>query len=450
MSIETRARKILGLDEPEQDHKYLSMRVEHLWRAEGFAPMVPFNGTVIAPMGPSLDMGVLRESLLAVMRRHDVLHSSLALRGDRPVLLVGDVKAPELDVIDVPRAQLLAHREGAEAPALREFVATPIDLTAEGGFRCRVFRDEDKNYTLGILLHHYFGDGWSSQVLRREISAAYAAIALGDQPKFGEAQSYTDYAASQRQSLSKTLPRQLDYWSKKLANLSFKLPYDHSRDTNQMGRFYFGIEEGLTGRLAEISKSQNVSAFVIYLAALQILLASWAGEKQAITAVNTADRIKPQFLNTVGYLITSVPVFTEIAPDWSVGDMLAAVGKNFYDAYAHRDLSYDLYDVIAEPAQPFCTTLFNFIPLQEKLSAARSQPPFRTLEKLVSGPDIQRVRVHREIYFCLVELPQGMVGKIYYNLDFFDPKTIEAQITRFSAILEKMAANPRAKVADIL
>jgi hypothetical protein len=447
--MEKRARDILGLEDP--DRRFLSMRVEHLWRAEGFASVVPFNGTIIAPMGPSLDLGILRESLESVMRRHDVLHTRLALDGERPIQIVEDVKTPDLDVVDVPRAELLAHREGAEAPALREFVATPIDLKAETAFRCRVFRDEDQNYTLGILLHHYFGDGWSSQILRREISAAYAAIALGQAPKFGETQSYAEYALSQRQSLSKTLTRQLDYWRQRLENASAcKLPYDHVRDTNKMGRFYFGIDEGLTGRLAEISKSQHVSPFVIYLAALQILLAGWAGAKSAITAVNTADRIKPQFQNTVGYLITSVPVFTEMAEDWSVADMLPAVARNFYDAYAHRDLSYDLYDLVAEPPHPFCTTLFNFIPLQEKLSAARSQPAFQPLQGVVGGPSIQRVRVHREIYFCLVELPQGMVGKIYYNLDFFEPKTIEALIMRYYGILGKMAANPKSRVAELL
>jgi hypothetical protein len=60
------------------------------------------------------------------------------------------------------------------------------------------------------------------------------------------------------------------------------------------------------------------------------------------------------------------------------------------------------------------------------------------------------VRVHREIYFCLVELPRGMVAKIYYNMDFFESGTIEKQIGRFIAILEKIAAAPECGIGEIL
>lgn len=216
-----------------------------------------------------------------------------------------------------------------------------------------------------------------------------------------------------------------------------------------MGRLYFGIGEDLAARLAAISQAQRVSIFVIYLAALHLLLARWCGENKVITAVNTADRIKPLFQNIVGYLIASVPVFTEIQEAWTVSDLLSSVARSFYDAYGHRDLSYDLYDAVFEPPQPFCTTLFNFIPLQEKLSAERSQSSAPPPAEFITGPPLTRVRVHRDIYFCLVEQPRGMVGKIYYNLDFFEQKSVEALVGRFKGILEKMAADPKTRLNDI-
>jgi Condensation domain len=450
MSIEDRARQILGLDQPEQEPRRLSMRIEHLWRAEEFAPVVPFNGSIFSPLGPSVDIAILQESLAAVMRRHDVLHSRLAISGNRPVLVIEELKEPDLAVTKVTRAEIAAHREGGPQSALSEFVDAPINLLSESGFRCRAFRDEDGNVTLGILLHHYFGDGWSSQILRREISAAYAAMAQGNVLQLNEAAQYADYALSQRQSLAANLSGHLGYWQKRLENApSYKLPYDHVADTGKMGRLYFGIGEELAAGLAAISQSLRVSIFIIYLAALQMLLARWCRERKVITAVNTADRVKPQFLNIVGYLIASVPVYTEIQDDWTLSDLLSSVAKSFYDAYGHRDLSYDLYDAVFEPPRPFCTTLFNFIPLQDKLSAARGQSSAPPLPGIVTGPPISRVRVHREIYLCLVELPRGMVGKIYYNLDFFNQETFETLIARFSGILEKMVADPKRRVSEI-
>ena len=68
---------------------------------------------------------------------------------------------------------------------------------------------------------------------------------------------------------------------------------------------------------------------------------------------------------------------------------------------------------------------------------------------ILSGPPVQRVRVHREIYFCLVEMPRGMVGKVYFNMDFFTQQTFERLIGEFSRILEKMAV-PAARMRDLV
>ncbi len=448
MTPEQRARDILGLNEPEP--RRLSMRIENLWRAEGFAPVVPFNGSIFATLGRDVDPDILRESLVRVLERHQVLHSRLALEEDRAILVPEPVKAPELAIIDVPRATIAAHREGGPASPLSDFIDTPVRLTGESGFRSSLFRDEEGNITLGLMLHHYFGDGWSSQVLRREIAAAYAALKEAKTPEFPSAPQYADYALAQRQALATSLETRLSYWRGRLEKTPpLKLPYDHVRDTNRMGRLYFGIAEEVSARLLAMAQSRRVSIFVVYLAALHLLLARWCGTRHAITAVNTADRVKPQFLNIVGYLIASLPITSEIDDESDLGSFLSALARNFYDAYGHRDLSYDLYDRVCEPPRPFCTTLFNFIPLQEKLSAVKSQSAAAPPAGILAGPDIQRVRVHREIYFCLVEMPRGLVGKVYYNLDFFRQETFERFIAEFKNILEKMAKGVETRLGEI-
>ncbi len=449
-SLEDRARRVLGLEQADPALAYLSMRVENLWRAEGFAPVVPFNGAIFLPLGAGVDTQILQAALLAVIRRHDVLHSRLAIGPDgRPILAVDEPHAPDLDIAAVTRAQIAAYREGGESSPITEFVETPLDLVQGSGLRCRLFRDEDGNITLGILLHHYFGDGWSSQILRREIFESFQALREGRTPEFAETVQYADYARAQRQSLSANLTAPLEYWRQRLeAAPHHKLPYDHVRQTGQMGRLYFGLDAQVTSHLSEVARAQNVSLFAVYLTAFQLLLARWCESGKAITAVNTADRIKPQFLNTVGYLIASLPVLVEIDDDAPLSDLFVTVAKTFYDGYGRRDLSYDLYDAIVQPPQPFCTTLFNFIPLQDKLSATASQqtaPP----TDIVSGPPITRVRVHREIYFCLVQQPGGMVGKVYYNMDFFTEATIRALIARFGGLLEKMVADPKGLVGAV-
>ena len=267
----------------------------------------------------------------------------------------------------------------------------------------------------------------------------------------GETAQYADYALGQRRTLSARLEGELAHWQGRLGHARpGQLVHDHKRDTNQVGRIYFGVAEDLAARLAELARSRRVSPFVIYLTALQLLQAGWSKARNVITAVNSADRIDPAYQNIVGYLITSVPVYTEMKKGWRLPDLLAAVARTFYDGFAHRDLSYDLYDRIFEPPQPFCTTLFNFIPLQDRLAAVKGQASAPPPSGMSAGASVQRVRVHREIYFFLAELAHGLAGKIYFNLDFFEPATVEAQLARFNRILETMARDPDGELEAFL
>ncbi len=139
------------------------MRVEYLWREEGFAAAVPFHGSGFIQWGPKLDQGLLRDAVAFVISLHEVLHAHLQVDGGRALLVTDEVKTPDLEIVDVSRAEMLSHWEGGGRSALREFVEKPINLLAEPAFRCRLFRDEDGNFTLGTVLHHYFSDGWSAK-----------------------------------------------------------------------------------------------------------------------------------------------------------------------------------------------------------------------------------------------------------------------------------------------
>ncbi len=443
---EKRARVVLGLDDCEP--KALPPRVEHLWRAENFAGHVPYTGTFLLPLGPAPDMALLQQSIAAIVARHEALRSRLALNDCRAILVPGKPKVESLQCVDAPRADIEQYRQNRPGSPLTRFFTAPADLFEQTGFRCRAFRDEDGNVSLGVWMHHYFGDAWSSQILRSEIEAAYAAVLQGGTAEFSPVAQYSDYALFQRQSLDKNLARRLAYWRDRLESAPpSNPPFDQAGDKSLLGRAHFLIENDLMLRLAALGRQERVSLALVCFAAFQIALAKWCGVTEIVSSVQSADRIRPQFRQTIGFLQSAIAIFSKLPQNLRYREFLLATARQLYDGIAHQDLAFELYDEIFAPPQPFCTSRFNFTPRQENFFVGTEATP--VIDGVQHSSDIPKVSAYRDLQFLVIEYPQGLVCRAVYNKNLSFEKIAEL-IRLYQGILAAVAADPGITIGQFL
>jgi Condensation domain len=448
-AIESRARQILGLDDLETLPNALAPRAEQLWRLDGFAADVPFTNAMFVPMGQSADIGMLYESVATVVGRHEALRTRLALQGNRAIQIAEDWKVSAIEMVEIQRRDLADDQPGRKS-AVSEFTQAPLDLYAQDGFRCRAFRDEDQNVTLGFLAHGFFSDAWSSQILFREIRAVHAALGNREVAILKPALQFAEYARVQRRSLDRDLPSHLAYWHQKLKDMPQpRLPYDHDKAEGRRGRSYFFLDNDVAERLAGISQTNRVSLTLVLMAIYQLSLARWSGQTEILSAAYTADRIRPEFQNTIGFLVTNMPVCARFNRGDRFLPFLRDFAREFYGGYAHRELSCELYDAIFSPVGPFCATVFNFVPLQKNFfdSELHAVPSF---DGTLIGPDASRPSIYREIYLGLAQYPNGILGKLFYNADRFTPEGMENFIRHFRNTVNRVAADPDAQLHELL
>jgi len=447
--MERRARAILGLDDQKLFPAALPPRAEQLWRLDGFAANVPFTNPMFVPLG-SPDMGCVYDALARVVARHQALRTRLIVATGRPLQVVEDWKVSRIELVDVQRRELDEDRPDGPPSPVSEFTKSAMDLYAQEGFQVRAFRDEQGDVTLGFLAHGYFSDAWSSQVLLKEFRAIHAALENGGTPALAPVAQYIDYAQSQRRSLDGDLPSHLAYWQKKLEPMPpARLPQDHHKQTGRRGRSYFFIRDEIFMRLVVLAATNRISLTLILLAAYQLSLARWSGQREILSAAYTADRVRPQFQGTIGFLVTNMPVCARLEPAISFRAFLADFAREFYGSYPHRELSCELYDAIFAPPQPFCATVFNFVPLQARFSASEllSLPAF---DGVVTGPDGARPAIYRDIYLGLAQYPNGLLGKLFYNADLFTPQGAEIFVDHFRHVVGKLAGEPDVTLKELL
>jgi hypothetical protein len=450
---EPRARSILGLTELMAGA--LPPRVEQLWRMDGFAGDVPFTNPMFVPLGISPDMGLVYEAVARTVDRHPALRTRLTVKNGRGVQIVEAWKTSRIPVAEILRRQLEEDRPDAPPSPIGEFTKGSMDLFAQDGLRTSAFRDEDGGVTLGFLAHGFYSDAWSSQILLQDFRAFHSALKDGTSPALADAASYIEYAESQRRALDKDLPARLSFWRRKLSVIqAAALPYDHQtydRQTgvSRRGRSYFFIREEIFAGLAAASATHRISLTLLLLAAFQLSLGRWSGQREILSAAYTADRVKPQFQNTTGCLVTNMPVSARLEPERGFGAFLSEFAKDFYGSYPHREISCEIYDAIFAPPKPFCATVFNFVPLQKRFSAGEllSLPAF---DQTLVGPDAAKPAIYRDIYLGLAQYPNGLLGKLFYDAGLFTPKGMEVFIGHFRHVAEKIAADPDIKLRDIL
>ncbi|HLM47506.1 MAG TPA: condensation domain-containing protein, partial [Myxococcaceae bacterium] len=159
---------------PREGPLPLSFAQQRLWVVDRLDPgSAAYNMPSALRLRGALDVAALQASLDELVRRHETLRTTFAERDGAPVQIIhppAPVPLAQLDLQGVPEAKREAERLAVE-DAMR-----PFDLARGPLLRCTLIRLADDDHVLCFNLHHVVSDGWSMQVLVREVSALYAAF----------------------------------------------------------------------------------------------------------------------------------------------------------------------------------------------------------------------------------------------------------------------------------
>ena len=198
-----------------------------------------------------------------------------------------------------------------------------------------------------LTLHHIIADGWSFAVVLREIAQLYSAF-IQDRPiPLPELLiQYADFAHWQKERLKgRTLERLFDYWRDKLADLTpLSLPADRMPPPIRSyagGSVYFEIPKKLTSSLLQLARKQDVTLFMLLLAAFNTLLSRYCEQDDITVGSPVAGRLRTETEELIGCFINILVLRTDLSQDPAFLDLLERVKDTALEAYAHQELPFD-------------------------------------------------------------------------------------------------------------
>ncbi|HYH99199.1 non-ribosomal peptide synthetase, partial [Hyalangium sp.] len=425
-----------------------------LSKLHGAAPA--FHERAGAWLHGQLDVPLLKQTLVEVSRRHEILRTALVETGEQPAQRI----APEIELpwreADV-RAAEEEGAQGLEAKALslaREEASRPFNLEHGPLWRVCLVRLDRHRHLLVVTMHHLISDGdWTFGLLFSELFSLYTARCEGrtaDVPAL-ELQ-YRDHASWQREHLrGEKIARQLAWWREQLqgATPALDLPVDRPRPSIQA--FAGGTAERAVspelGRAARaLAKREGVTLFAVLLSGLQAVLYRYTHQDDIPVGTPLAGRQLPGVRHLLGYFGNPVVLRGRVGDDPSFRQLVLRTQQDFIQAQAQGELSFkDLVEALA-PARDLSRP-----PLFQVLFSLRAPwPSPLTSPALTLTPvDIELPFVAYELIASARDLGTGLSLKLEYNRELFLPESAAQLLGHWEALLRGALETPEQRISAI-
>ncbi len=436
-----------------QERTPLSFAQQRLWfldRLLGSAATynIPWVFHLRGPLAPAALAAALNE----IARRHEPLRTVYRAVEGEPVQVVLPWAARELPVIDL--SELPAGREEA-ARLAAEWGRRPFDLERGPVFREALLRLSGDEHTLLFNVHHIAADGWSREVLTRELGALYAAFAAGlPSPLPALPIRYAAYAAWQRRLLSgAVLEGEIAFWRGQLGfdPEPLELAADRPRPAVQSGRGALArqlLPAGFGAGLERLGREHKGSAFIATLAAFQALLQRYTGRRELLVGTPVANRDRPEVEGLIGCFVNTLVLRADFAGDPSFRTLLDQARETALAAYAHQALPFERLVEELVPGRdlsrpPLCQVTFTRDP-----GTAKAPPFGGGLELALTESHSGTAKFDLAVFWG-----RGAKEEIElvaeYATDLFDAATVERLLGHLAVLVAGIEADPEARISSL-
>jgi len=341
------------------DEYPLSFSQMRLWFIENLTQGSSlYHVPMLCKLADDIDLDAYQTSLQQWVGRHQVLRSVINQKESQQA--TAKVSANGLQVVELELAKEdLAAQVQQDIDRLFDLKRDiPIRVLI---YHCATPQGTCERYSL-FVIHHIAFDGWSVQVMMRELAALYQYHSQRRDVQQGNDRAvssqalqaplaplpiqYGDYACWQQQQLdTHKLDKLKKFWKEALIDWEhLDLPVDYARPQlfNHQGENQpIALTPELVHRLDTLAQSLEVSLHAVMLAGFNILLAYYSGQQDIIIGTPVANRPKAELENLIGFFVNSIPLRNQIPMDKTVAEFIHRVFQNTIACQQHQDLPFE-------------------------------------------------------------------------------------------------------------
>ena len=341
---------------PNQENVWVSCQLQ--------SSSLAYNITFAIRLQGALNPEALRAAIGDLMERHASLRTYFISRDSGPIQAVSEQVPIPFEMSKAPIESLYSHT---------------FELSRAPLFKITLIPQEERS-VLVFHFHHLIFDGWSVEILLKELEEAYLSRTQGTQVAWPPLTSpYSAFVRWQQELFLSPAYKEIEKnWEKRLAADEYPVlkisPFDpepSQEDSYSKSRL---IPNGLVQRLKEFAAHQQVTLPIVLMAAFHATLHLYSGEKRIYVGFPSANRSRAEFQKIIGFFVNTLVCKTESGPNGTFLDLLRQVKECVWTdaketAYPFQHLLQSLHP----PRYHGSTPLFQAMFVMQNAPTTRSQ-----------------------------------------------------------------------------
>ncbi|MFI5836679.1 amino acid adenylation domain-containing protein [Micromonospora sp. NPDC051300] len=311
---------------------------ERLWFLHRLTAGEPTHHiSVVSRLAGALDRTALTAAYDAVTTRHESLRTAFVDLDGTPrqrVLPPRPTTIAEIDLRHLPPAE----RDTAAQTRLDAALREPFDLADGHLLRAILLRLDDEDHLLATVVHHIVADGWSTNLLYRDLALAYNGQTLAPPPR-----PYTEVVRDRHSQAAD--PEVRAYWRDALADPPvLDLPTDRPRPAERgsdAGAVEFRVPAATVRAVRDLATELRCTPFMVLMAVYQLLLAQHSDADDICVGTPVAGRDDVDLEDVVGYLSDVVVIRGDLSGEPTARELIRRTRTALMGALTHQGIPFE-------------------------------------------------------------------------------------------------------------
>ncbi|HDR7891104.1 TPA: hypothetical protein QCY29_003487 [Bacillus toyonensis] len=441
-------------DERKEKIYELSLNQYGLWFLDRLIPNSPlYSVPWMCKIEGDINIMALQTSLQRVWERHDVLRSRVIMANNKPFIVCSGITQVPFHIVDL--TDFNYERRQNELNRLISLESTkPFNIENEELMRSYLFSYTKDNHVLVFNMHHIIFDGWSMEILLREIAITYNAIIEGKEPELPELHcDYFEFSKINKERINNEDKEvYLAYWRNKLNAVSkgnyFPSDFPKLPEQKYKGKILTRkLPEHLTEKLSYLARNEKSTLYMVLLSAFKVLLHKYTGSYDLLIGSPMAGRSKSEYESLIGYFVNLVALRTTFNAETTFKELLKEVKRTTLEAYTYQDIPLD---ILAK----------ELMPKQNNITQALIQTVFAYEDDATLGINMEGLKLlpieglptftsKFDSTWTVTNKGEFLEINVEFNTDLFDEKTIQRYIDHYEALLQNILDHPNSKISTL-
>lgn len=398
-----------------------------------------------------LDVSRFKSAIEGVVDKHEILRTTFHTND------AGELRQQILTRSEI-NFQVIVHEHNEDLASIlgqiNELMQVQFDFENGPLLRTHLFKIADKDFVFYFDLHHIIGDGWSLELLTKEVMNLYTNPEEANKTLPFH---YKDYAAWQKGEIEKNEVSK-KYW---LESLHGELPIlDLPAQKKRPGiktfngkTVQFNLSQELTSELNLFCKDQGGTIFMGLLAMINALFSRYTNQQDLIIGTPIAGRSNYELENQVGMYVNTLPLRTTFDKSDSFESLFQLVKDVSIGAFEHQMYPFDLLvddlklkrDASRNPIFDVMLVLQNTSPVQKAVFGSSNEGTSLELEVQTADRNASRF----DLTYAFLEENGILLGSVEFNTDIYSIEFINQLNRHFELLLRKVLLDKNVPLSKI-